>query len=272
MENDFASADRLMRALSNGEFEPYFQPVVSASDLTVSGAELLVRWCMPAGGVIPPVYFISLVESAGLWLPLMEKILNRAVAGLSAIKAMLPRDFRLAVNVTPALLAEREFTQMCLALAEHDNVHLILEMTEQQPFFMDRQTEQVLARLSDAGVAFALDDFGTGCSVLSYLKHFPVSYIKMDRSFTQDILSDRTSRHIVESVVGLAEKQGIATVAEGVETQAQVNCLRSLGVDYLQGFYFGRPEKVDTFCCEYEQSRRCYQQLVPEKIKLNTFK
>ncbi|WP_249923812.1 EAL domain-containing protein, partial [Escherichia coli] len=86
-------------------------------------------------------------------------------------------------------------------------------------------------------------DFGTGCSVLSYLKRFPVSYIKMDRSFTQDILSDRTSRHIVESVVGLAEKQGIATVAEGVETQAQVNCLRSLGVDYLQGFYFGRPEK-----------------------------
>lgn len=250
MDSDFVSTERLMRALSNGKFEPYLQPVVSASDLTASGAELLVRWHMPAGEIIPPAYFISRVESAGL-LPLTEKILNRAVTGLSEIKTLLPRDFRLAVNVTPALLAEREFTQMCLALAGHDSIHLVLELTEQQPFNMDRQTEEKLIRLCDAGVAFALDDFGTGCSVLSYLKHFPVSYIKMDRSFTQDILSEKTSRHIVESVVGLAGKLGIDTVAEGVETQAQVNCLCSLGVDYLQGFYFGRPEKVDTFCCEY---------------------
>lgn len=105
MDSDFVSADRLMRALSNGEFEPYLQPVVSASDLTVSGAELLVRWHMPAGEIIPPAYFINRVESAGLLLPVTEKILNRAAAGLSEVKAMLPRGFRLAVNVTPALLA-----------------------------------------------------------------------------------------------------------------------------------------------------------------------
>ncbi|EGJ4498212.1 EAL domain-containing protein [Escherichia coli] len=255
MDSNFVSADRLMRALSNGEFESYLQPVFFASDLTVSGAELLVRWHMPTGEILPPAYFINRVESAGLLLPVTEKILNRAVAGLSEIKAMLPHGFRLAVNVTPALLAEREFTQMCLALAKHDEVHLVLELTEQQSFYTDSQTRQMLRRLNDAGVEFALDDFGTGCSVLSYLKHFPVSYIKMDKSFTQDILSEKTSRHIVESVVGLAGKLGIDTVAEGVETQAQVNCLCSLGVDYLQGFYFGRAEKVVTFCCEYHQYR-----------------
>lgn len=259
MDSDFVSAERLMHALSNGEFEPYLQPVVSASDFTVSGAELLVRWHMPAGEIIPPAYFINWVEAAGLLLPLTEKILNCAVAWLSKIKTMLPRDFRLAVNVTPALLADHEFTEVCLALTDHNNVHLVLELTEQQPFNIDRQTEERLSRLSDAGVAFALDDFGTGCSVLSYLKHFPVSYIKMDKSFTKDILSEKTSRHIVESVVGLAGKLGIDTVAEGVETQAQVNCLCSLGVDYLQGFYFGRPEKVDTFWCEYKQRQRCNQ-------------
>ena len=253
MENNFVSASRLMRALSNGEFEPYLQPIVSASDLTVSGAELLVRWHMPTGEIIPPSYFINRMESTGLLLSLTEKILNRAVSGLSEIKSMLPRGFRLAVNVTPSLLAEREFTQMCLALAEHDNIHLILELTELQPFSMDRQTEDKVSRLSDAGVAFALDDFGTGCSVLSYLKHFPVSYIKMDKSFIQDILSEKTSQYIVESVVVLAGKLGINTVAEGVETQEQVTCLCSLGVDYLQGFYYGRPEKVVTFCCEYNQ-------------------
>ncbi|ATI65965.1 hypothetical protein CPU03_16945 (plasmid) [Edwardsiella tarda] len=140
MDSDFVSVERLMRALSNGEFEPYLQSVVSASDLTVSGAEMLVRWHMPAGEIIPLAYFINRVESAGLLLPLMEKILNRAMAGLSEVKAMLPRGFRLAVNVTPTLLAEREFTQMFLARVGHDNIHLVLELTEQQPFNMDRQT------------------------------------------------------------------------------------------------------------------------------------
>ncbi len=253
MENNFVSASRLMCALSNGEFEPYLQPIVSALDLTVSGAELLVRWHMPAGEIIPPSYFINRMESTGLLLPLTEKILNRAVAELSEIKSMLPHGFRLAVNVTPSLLVEREFTQMCLALAGHDNIHLVLELTELQPFNIDRQTEEKVNRLSDAGVVFALDDFGTGCSVLSYLKHFPVSYIKIDKSFIRDILSEKTSQHIVESVVVLAGKLGIDTVAEGVETQEQVTYLCSLGVDYLQGFYYGRPEKVVTFCCEYNQ-------------------
>lgn len=251
MDSDFVSADRLMRALSNGEFEPYLQPVVSASDLTVSGAELLVRWHMPTGEIIPPAYFINRVESAGLLLPLTEKILNRAVVGLSEVKAMLPRGFRLAVNVTPALLAEREFTQMCLALAGYDCIHLVLELTEQEPFNMDRQTEDRLSRLSDAGVVFALDDFGTGYSVLSYLKYFPVSYIKMDQFFTQDILSEKKSKYIVECIVELAEKMGIATVIEGVETQQQVECLQHLGVDYLQGYYFGKAMNLREFINEF---------------------
>ncbi|WP_426472805.1 EAL domain-containing protein [Escherichia marmotae] len=253
MDSDFVSADRLMRALSNGEFEPYLQPVVSTSDLTVSGAELLARWHMPTGEIILPAYFINRVESAGLLLPLTEKILNRAVAGLSEIETMQSRGFWLAVNVTPSLLADREFTQMCLALAGHDGIHLVLELTEQQPFNMDRQTERMLSRLSDAGIELSLDDFGTGYSVLSYLKYFPVRYIKMDKSFTRSILRENTSRYIMESVVGLADKLGIDTVAEGVETQEQVDCLSAIGVNYLQGYYLGRPEKVAIFCCEYNQ-------------------
>ncbi|HBC0970820.1 TPA: EAL domain-containing protein [Escherichia coli] len=257
MNNEYVSAGRLMRALSNGEFEPYLQPVVSASDLTISGAELLVRWHIPTGEIIPPSYFINRMESVGLLLPLTEKILTRTVNNLSEIKTMLPSGFRLAVNVTPALLADHEFTQMCLVLTEHDNIHLVLELTEQQPFIMDKQTEQILSRLSNAGVKFALDDFGTGCSVLSYLKRFPISYIKMDKSFIQDIMCENTSRRIVESVVVLADKLGIDTVAEGVETQEQVKCLCSLGVDYLQGFYSGRPEKVVTFCFKYNQYYPC---------------
>ncbi|HDW2448434.1 TPA: EAL domain-containing protein [Escherichia coli] len=259
MDSNFVSADRLMRALSNGEFEPYLQPVVSASDLTVSGAELLVRWHMPAGEIIPPAYFINRMESAGLLPDMTRRLMLQAVNALSGIKSMLPDNFRLAVNVTPTLLTDSRFIQMCLMLAEEGKIRLVLELTEQQPFNADWQTEWMLGLLNDAGVEIALDDFGTGCSVLSYLKHFPVSYIKMDKSFIQDVLSEDTSWNIVESVVGLAGKLGIDTVAEGVETQAQVNCLCTLGVDYLQGFYFGRPEKVDTFCCEYKQRQWCNQ-------------
>ncbi|EFH3940197.1 EAL domain-containing protein [Escherichia coli] len=251
MDNDFVTTDRLIQALRNGEFEPYLQPIVSASNLTVSGAELLVRWHMPTGEIIPPAYFIHRAEAAGLLSLLTEKILNRILAELSVIKTRLPDDFRLAVNVTPSILADSEFTQLCLRLAAHYNIQLILELTEQQPFYMNKSTEYMLNRLSEAGVKFALDDFGTGFSVLSYLKHYPISYIKMDKSFTQDVAFQKTSISIVESVVELAIKLGVNTVAEGVETHEQVSRLRSIGVGFLQGFYFGRPEKVDAFCLEY---------------------
>nr|WP_071608004.1 EAL domain-containing protein [Escherichia coli] len=97
-----------------------------------------------------------------------------------------------------------------------------------------------------------MDYYGTGCSVISYLKHFPVSCIKVNKSFTQDILSEKTSQHIVESVVGLPGKLGIDSVAEGVETQAQVSCLCSPW-GLFAGGYFGRSDKEDAFCCEYKK-------------------
>lgn len=117
---------------------------------------------------------------------------------------------------------------------------------------MNRQIEQIFCRLSNGGVNFALDDFGTGYSVLSYLKHFPISYIKIDKNFTQNVLSKKTSRYIVESIIGLAEKMDIDSIAEGIESQRQVTCLKDLGVNYLQGYYFGRPEKLLSFCNQYD--------------------
>lgn len=139
---------------------------------------------------------------------------------------------------------DNSFTDACLELVGESSIRLVLELTEQQPFGVTRETKHVLDRLSYAGVTFALDDFGTGCSVLSYLKYFPISYIKMDKSFIRDIMCDETSRHIIESVVYLAEKLRVETVAEDVETQEQANYLRDLGVDYFQGYYFGKPERL----------------------------
>ncbi|MGT6156028.1 EAL domain-containing protein, partial [Escherichia coli] len=98
------------------------------------------------------------------------------------------KRFQLAVNVTPALLADRDFTQMCLALAGENRIRLVLELTEQRPFCITHRTERILCQLSDAVVEFALDDFGSGYSTLSYLKYFPVSYIKVDKTFIRDVL------------------------------------------------------------------------------------
>ncbi|HAV9130847.1 TPA: EAL domain-containing protein [Escherichia coli] len=259
MQGYIVTTNRLLQAMNAGEFEACIQPVVRASDLRISGGELLVRWHTPEGKIIPPERFITQTESAGLLPDMTRRLMLQAINALSGIKDVLPDDFRLAVNVTPALLTDSRFIQMCLTLAEDSRIRLILELTEQQPFNVDWQTEWMLGLLNNAGVEIALDDFGTGCSVLSYLKYFPVSYIKMDKDFIQDVLSEDISRNIVESVVCLADRLGIGTVAEGVETREQVSCLRSLGVDYLQGFYFGRPEKMDVFCCEYKQRQLCNQ-------------
>lgn len=242
---------RLRRSMNSGEFEAYIQPIVSASNLNVSGGELLARWHTPDGEIILPRCFINQIESAGLLPEMTCRLMQQAVDALSEIKNMLPEDFRLAVNVTPTLLVDRKFMHMCLMLAEESQIRLVLELTEQESFYMDWRTEWFLSLLNNAGVEISLDDFGTGCSVLSYLKYFPVRYIKIDKTFTQDIQREDMSRYIVESIVGLAERQSIFTVAEGVEHLEQADYLSSLGVNYLQGFYFGKPEKVSVFCNKY---------------------
>lgn len=244
MQSKNVTIDRILNAINQEEFQAYIQPIVHASDLTVSGGELLVRWHSSTGKVIPPSCFIGLVESAGL-LPLMTKnILRQAAIGLSDMVHMLSQDFRLAVNVTPALLADRGFVQMCLRMAGESSMHLVLELTESHPFSLDRQTEQVMSELIEVGVEFALDDFGTGYSTLSYLKYFPVSYIKIDKVFINNIQQEEKSCHIIDCIVSLAGKIGCRTVAEGVETLEQFNCLFKLGIDYFQGYFFGKPKQI----------------------------
>ncbi|EFB1556605.1 EAL domain-containing protein [Escherichia coli] len=261
MKSNVVTKDWLLRAMNAGEFRAYIQPIVRASDLSVSGGELLVRWHTPERKVIPPARFISQTESFGLLPGMTCRLMLQAANEFLGLGNALPDSFRLAVNVTPALLSDKQFIQMCLILAGEGKIRLVLELTEQQPFYIDWQTEWILSLLNNAGVEFSLDDFGTGCSALSYLKYFPVSYIKIDKVFTQDILCEDScsSQYIVESVIGLAEKLGINTVAEGVETRIQADYLSALGVNYLQGFYYGRPEEVSVFCCKYLQRQSCGQ-------------
>lgn len=253
MQSYVVTTDRFLQALNNGEFEAYIQPVIRTSDLRVVGGELLVRWHTPAGKIIPPACFIDQIESVGLLSPMTCKLMLQVIDKLSAIRSILPEDFRLAVNVTPTLLSDREFIRICLSLVRENKIRLILELTEQHSFYQNWQNEWILNLLDNAGVELSLDDFGTGCSVLEYLKDFPIHYIKIDKCFIQDVLREKTSKYIVECVASMAKKMNIGVVAEGVETQEQVDYLKSLGVEYLQGFYFGKPKKLIAFCYQYRQ-------------------
>ncbi|HAW2529126.1 TPA: EAL domain-containing protein [Escherichia coli] len=253
MRSNVVTRERLLRAMNAGEFRAYIQPMVRASDMRIFGGELLARWHTAEGKIIPPTCFISQIEASGLLSGMTRGLMLQTFNELSELKNALPDSFRLAVNVTPALLTDKQFIKMCLRLAGTEKIHLVLELTEQQPFYIDWQTEWMLSLLKKAGVEFSLDDFGTGCSVLSYLKYFPVSYIKIDKIFIKDILCEDSclSQYIVESVIGLSNRLGINTVAEGVETHIQAEELSALGVNYLQGFYSGKPEEVPIFCCKY---------------------
>ncbi len=244
----------ILQAYEKDEFKPYIQAIVSAKDRKVYGGELLMRWLSSNRGMVYPVDFINTLEYSGLLPSVTEKMMRHIVHHFSEKKIY---NFHLAVNITPKFLACQKFVEFCLNFARVNDVKVILELTEKQQFHIDKPTERSFIKLTDAGVEFALDDFGVGCSVLSYLKHIPVRYIKIDKLFTMDFVSNKTSFYIIESIIDLAKKMNIKTVAEGVQTQEQANTLILLGVDYLQGYYFGRPRKIADLLQEEQNELFC---------------
>ncbi|HAW7687637.1 TPA: EAL domain-containing protein [Escherichia coli] len=218
-----------MREWDHEKFEPHIQSIVNSMDGEVFGGELLIRWRQTDGELIPPCDFIDGIKSQGLLPIITSKMMWYTTRKLLLANRMQEKHFHLSVNVTPDLLIDSSFIDNCLALAKIDNIRLILELTEQQQFHMEKSIEHTLMVLADANVTFALDDFGTGCSVLAYLKYFPVSYIKIDKVFTHDFLSNFTSPGSSSARRGapyrcFASKNALWTAA----SQVSRNCWRRL--------------------------------------------
>ncbi|EPQ7464147.1 EAL domain-containing protein [Escherichia coli] len=239
---------KIIRAYENDEFKSYIQPIIKARNREIYGGELLMRWSTPDKKIVSPGDFINHLETAGLLPSLTRRMMWYTVNELLNKICLHNYNFHLAVNITPEILNDSNFINSCLDLIFMDGIKLILEFTEQQPFRINKSIERTLVRLTDAGAEFALDDFGVGCSVLAYIKYFPVKYIKIDKIFTGDCLHNSTSVYIIESIIELAIKMNIRTVVEGVQTQEQAYFLENLGADYLQGYYFGRPQRIIDFC------------------------
>ncbi len=229
----------LRAAHAGSQFELWYQPQVDAATGAVGGFEALLRWRHPERGLISPADFIPLAEEIGLIVPLGEWVIRTAC--LEA--ARWPGDVRVAVNVSAAQFGSRSLENVVLAALAAAGLNprrLELEITESVLLTDTEATLATLHRLRGMGVRIAMDDFGTGYSSLSYLRRFPFDKIKIDRSFVRDLERADCSA-IVEAVAELAAKLGMATTAEGVETQGQLDMVRAKGCTEVQGYLFSPP-------------------------------
>ncbi len=230
----------LRKALENGEFELYYQPIVALETEKISGFEALIRWNHPTRGQISPLQFIPLAEETGLILPLGEWVLRTAC--LQAVN--WPEPLGVAVNLSATQFKGRNLVQLAMnALASTGLApnRLDLEITESVLLQDEANTLAVLHQLRDIGIRISLDDFGTGYSSLAYLRNFPFDKIKIDRSFVREMLVRQDCRAIVRAVVGLARSLNITTIIEGVEAKDQLEAAKNDGCHEAQGYLFSKP-------------------------------
>ena len=233
----------LCEAIDGEHFVLHYQPVVDAVDGTVVSMEALVRWRRD-GGLLSPVEFIPALEESGMIVALGEWILRRACLDATA----WPAHMQVNVNLSGRQLADPDVVahvQQALAESGLAPDRLMLEITESVLMHNTDASVRRLAELRELGVGLAIDDFGTGYSSLSYLRTFPVAELKIDRSFVETITDDAAAVPLVATIVQLARSLSLITVAEGVETQAQLDLLRELGCDRMQGYFFARPAPVE---------------------------
>ncbi|HVB04813.1 MAG TPA: GGDEF domain-containing protein [Acidimicrobiales bacterium] len=243
----------LRRAVENDELEIYFQPIVSLEDQRIVGAETLARWQHPTRGWVTPLTFIPLAETTGLILPLGSQILQKACIWFGNWQAAHPQAPRLglSVNVSAWQIQRPEFADEVVKAIAGTGVApstLILEITESVLMQDVDSTLTRLHELNGMGLRLAIDDFGTGFSALSYLRRFPVDFLKIDQSFVAALRSgEQTIRQLTEAILVLGSSLGIECIAEGVEDAAELNALRDLGCRWGQGWYLGAPMPPDEF-------------------------
>jgi diguanylate cyclase (GGDEF)-like protein len=239
----------LHRALARSELVVHYQPIVNLRTGLVTGFEALIRWNHPERGLLAPGEFIPLAEETGLIVPIGAWAVDTACRQLvhwQSVRAeqAKPGTLEMNVNLSPRQLADPMLPKSIARILNDTGVDpstVCLELTENALMQNAASATEGLNRLRALGIHLSIDDFGTGYSSLSYLKRFPVSALKIDRSFIDGLGSDPEDTSIVEAIVTLAHALGLTAVAEGLEHPAQLEALRVIGCDYAQGFLLGRP-------------------------------
>jgi diguanylate cyclase (GGDEF)-like protein/PAS domain S-box-containing protein len=234
----------LRRALQRKEFLLHYQPVITSASKTVSSVEALVRWRHPEQGLLYPATFIPVAEESDLIVPLSEWVLRAACAQARTWQTDGFPEIRMAVNISRRLFQHHNLCEMIVKILREtglDPSSLEIELTESL-FIQDRQkTFAILERLHELGVRIAIDDFGIEYSSLGYLKHLPITTLKIDQSFVRDIHTKSADAAIAQTIITLARCLNLTVIAEGVETDSQAAFLQSQQCHEMQGYYFSRP-------------------------------
>lgn len=248
LEND------LRGAVERGEFEVFYQPQELLKTGRIHGMEALVRWNHPTRGLVPPLDFIGLAEDTGQILTIGEWVLRTSCKQL---KTWIDAGFEpvvIAVNLSAKQLADPNLIytiRKALKDSQLEAKYLELEITESTIMENPELVMATLHQLKAMNIKLSIDDFGTGYSSLNYLKRFPIDVIKIDRSFTSDITTNKVDADIVKTIIALAHIMGVKVVAEGVETERQKEFLKTESCDIIQGYYLSKPIQADQFAKEF---------------------
>jgi len=259
--------EEIRRGIEEEQFLLYYQPQVR-QDGRAYGVEVLVRWNHPQRGIVSPAEFIPIAEETGLILPLGEWILKTACSQITRWAAQeIFKSLSVAVNVSARQFNQNDFVEQVLKILEESGAapdRLKLELTESLLIQNVEETIMKMEHLKAKGVRFSLDDFGTGYSSLSYLKRLPLDQLKIDQSFVRDVLTDPNDAILCKSTIALADSMGLSVIAEGVETQEQLDMLLSFGCYAYQGYWFSRPLTLEAF---EEYQRNTILDYLQEEIK-----
>lgn len=237
----------LRYALERQELLLVYQPKVELKSGKVVGVEALLRWDSPAFGLVSPLRFIPLAEETRLIITIGEWVLTTACQQQVAWQRQ-GLELTMAVNLSSVQFKSPSLVERIAVVIDQTGIEpdrLELELTESCLVDHPDEVVRLLERLRFLGCGIAIDDFGTGYSSLSYLKHFPVTVLKIDRSFVRDLAHDSGDRAIARSVVDLANNLDMVSIAEGIEQQEQQDILQELGCRYVQGFLYSRPVSAD---------------------------
>lgn len=246
----------LHEAMNKGHFVLHYQPIVDPVTQTVKTTESLVRWNDPVRGLVPPGTFIPVAEDTGLIIPMGEWILKQACQDAAYWNLEKGLDIGVSVNLSSRQFKRSDIVTLVketLAETGLPKEKLTLEITESLLVDDDADILKVLRNIRDLGVQLSIDDFGTGYSSLSYLKRFPISTLKVDRSFINDVLSDPEDAALTEAILSMAHSLGLKTIAEGVETQGQNDFLLERHCNLIQGFFYSKPIALDDFLGKIER-------------------
>ncbi len=234
-------------AYEHDEYSLCFQPKIDIINQRLDGAEALIRWHSSKYGMVNTQYFVDILEESSLLMPVTKWVLNMSLRKCLEFQKVVS-DFKIAVNLSPALLTNDEIIDVVASAVNIWNIEpssLVLEVTEGAMMKNPALSLDILQKLDALGVGLSIDDFGTGYSSLSYLKNLPAREIKIDRSFVMNMLEDPRDKSIVKAAIDLAHNLDLHVVAEGIEQQGMQDSLTDMGCDFGQGYHIARPMPED---------------------------